>query len=222
VERETGRPLPPVGVIEAAPPARAPFRVIWSRRYRGRTLLLTAFQLLQPVGYYGFMHYLGRLLGAKGFGHDEVLNMQLAASLLAPVGPLLGVWSSDRWQRKGLISALALGLAGLLLVFGLAGSAAVLVPAAALVVVGNNWFSVVFHAYQAELFPTEARATGIGFTYAWSRASMVAVSLVMPGLIATNVPAAFGLMIVAFVGVAVLIGAFGPRTNARPLEAVSG
>src|SRR5262249_9731562 len=108
------------------------------------------------------------------------------------------------------------------LVFGLAGSAAVLVPAAALVVVGNNWFSAVFHAYQAELFPTEARATGIGFTYASSRASMVGVSLVVPGLIATSLPAAFGLMRAALVGVAVLIGVFGPRTNAGPLEAVSG
>jgi putative MFS transporter len=87
-------------------------------------------------------------------------------------------------------------------------------------VVGSNWFSAVFHAYQAELFPTEARATGVGFTYAWSRASMVVLNLLMPGLIATSLAAAFGVMAGSFVGVSVVIGRFGSRTNSRPLEEI--
>jgi putative MFS transporter len=89
------------------------------------------------------------------------------------------------------------------------------------VVVGLNWFSAIFHAYQAELYPTQARATGVGFTYAWSRASMVGVDLIMPGLVATNRAAAFGLMAAALGGVAVTVGVFGPLTNARALEEVS-
>jgi putative MFS transporter len=92
---------------------------------------------------------------------------------------------------------------------------------ASAVVVGLNWFSAVFHAYQAELFPTEARATGVGFTYAWSRISMVALNIIMPGLIATSVAAAFGLMASALLGVAVIVALFGPLTNARALEDVS-
>jgi putative MFS transporter len=79
----------------------------------------------------------------------------------------------------------------------------------------------VFHAYQAELFPTEARTTGIGFTYAWSRASMAAVSFFLPGVIATSLTATFALTASAFLGVAVLIGLFGPLTNSRSLEAIS-
>jgi putative MFS transporter len=188
---------------------------------RGRTVLLMGFQLLQTVGYYGFMHWLPTLLQAKGFHYDDALTMQFGAFLLAPVGPLLAVVSVERWQRKWLIVTLAAALAGLHVAFCLAGNAAALTLIAAAVVVGSNWFSAVFHAYQAELFPTEARATGIGFTYAWSRASLVAVSLVMPGLIVTRLSDAFALTASAFLGVAGLIAVFGPLTNARSLEAIS-
>ena len=222
VQRETGQPLPPVPIAPVESVRRTPFREIWSPRYRGRTILLVAFQLLQTVGYYGFMHWMATLLEAKGMEHDRALTMQFAASLMAPAGPLLGVWSCEHWQRKRLIVTLTLGLTAVLLAFGLAGDPIVLTLLAAAAVVGCNWFSAVFHAYHAELFPTEARATGVGFTYAWSRASMVAVSLFMPALIQTSALAALGLTAGAFTAVAVIIGLFGPLTNGRRLEEVAG
>src|SRR5262249_7795385 len=152
------------------------------------------------------------LLMAKGFDRISAQQMQFAAALLAPVGPLLAVWSIERWQRKWLIVVLTAALAALHVAFGVAGHPVVLIAVAAAVVLGSNWFSAVFHAYQAELFPTEARGTGVGFTYAWSRASMMALTVFMPGLIATSLPAAFALTAGALVGVAVLIGLFGPLT----------
>jgi putative MFS transporter len=222
VERETGKPLPPPAestgrTVQAA----RPWRLIWSPGLRGRTVLLMAFQFLQTAGYYGFMHWLPTLLVRKGFDHNEALTMQFAAFLLSPVGPLLAIWSIERWQRKWLIVALTAALAGLHLAFGVTGDAVALTLIAAAVVIGSNWFSAVFHAYQAELFPTEARATGVGFTYAWSRASMVVVSMFLPGLIATSLPAVFAVTVSAFLGVAVLIGLFGPLTNARSLESLT-
>src|SRR5207253_7480663 len=110
---------------------RVPFLQIWRPPYRGRTLMLVAFQLLQTVGYYGFMHWLPTLLEAKGFAHNEVLDMQIAASLLAPVGPLLGLWTIERWQRKRQIVGLALALAAALVAFGLLQGAVALTLVAA-------------------------------------------------------------------------------------------
>jgi putative MFS transporter len=226
VARETGQALPAVSSPAPLPPVRSspkeggekktPFRELWSPRFRGRTLLLMAFHLLQTIGYYGFMHWQVRLLDAKGFG-DQAFLLLLLASLLAPVGPLFGVWSSERWERKWLIVILTFALGILLIAFGLALNAILLTLVAGGVIVGLNWFSAVFHAYQAELFPTTARATGVGFTYAWSRATMVVMNLVMPGLIANSLPAAFGLMAGSMVAVAVLMACFGPLTNARSL-----
>ena len=85
----------------------------------------------------------------------------------------------------------------------------------------SYWFSAAFHAYQAELFPTRARATGVGFTYSWSRLSAAVSSLVIGALLAYGVGAVVLLITAAWIGVAAIIGVFGPRTNAVPLEVVS-
>ena len=182
--------------------------------------MLIAFQLLQTVGYYGFMHWIAKLLQAKGFEYNAALSMQFYASFLAPVGPLLGVWSIEHWQRKRTLVGLAIMLGTLQVCFGVASGEWLLVLLGAGVVVCSNWFSAVFHAYQAELFPTEARATGVGFTYAWSRVSMGVLNLFMPALIAREPFAPYLLMASAMLGVAAVVGAFGPLTNDRALEEI--
>jgi putative MFS transporter len=221
VERETG-PLPPPEEVPTTPAKRRhAFREIWSPRYRGRTLMLIGFQLLQTIGYYGFMHWVPRLLEAKGYKYNQALEMQFYAYFLAPLGPMLAFWYAERGQRKWILVGLALGLASLQTAFSLTDSTLLLIGLGALIVIGCNWFSAVFHAYQAELFPTEARATGVGFTYAWSRASMVVIALFMPGLIAADYRQALALTASGFVGVALVLGLFGPLTNRRALEEVS-
>jgi len=85
----------------------------------------------------------------------------------------------------------------------------------------SYWFSAAFHAYQAELFPTRARATGVGFTYSWSRLSAAVSSLVIGALLVQGVGAVVLLISGAWLGVALIIGLLGPRTNALPLEIIS-
>jgi putative MFS transporter len=85
----------------------------------------------------------------------------------------------------------------------------------------SYWFSAAFHAYQAELFPTRARATGVGFTYSWSRLSAALSSLVIGAMLTRGVGAVVLLISAAWLGTAAIIGAFGPRTNAVPLEVIS-
>ena len=161
VGREAGPSPEPVAEASSLPVRPMPFWEIWSPRYRRRTLMMVVFHLLQPIGYYGFMHWLVTVLrDAKGLPYDDALRIQLCAFLLAPVGPLLGVWSSERSQRKWLIVGLTLVLASMQVAFGLAEGAVLLIPLAALIVVGLNWFSAVFHAYQAELFPDRGPGDG--------------------------------------------------------------
>jgi putative MFS transporter len=205
------------GTYPGAGGGGAAFRELFSPRNRGMTLLMVVFHLLQTIGYYGFTHWWVKLMAAKGFG-TSALTLALIASLLAPVGPLLGVWTIERWQRKWLLVGLTGGVGLVLIGFGLAVNAVLLTLLAALAIVGLNWFSAVFHAYQAELFPTTCRGTGVGFTYAWSRASMMGLYTVMPALIAASLPATFGLMAGSMFAVAAVIGVFGPLTNARLLE----
>lgn len=74
------------------------------------------------------------------------------------------------------------------------------------------------HAYQAELFPTRARATGVGFTYSWSRLSAVFSTLIVGALLGHGVLAVFIFMVAAMIGVALVVGLYGPKTNALALE----
>ena len=91
----------------------------------------------------------------------------------------------------------------------------------ALFTIFSYWFSSAFHAYQAELFPTRARATGVGFTYSMSRLSAVFSTLIIGALLVRGVFAVFVFMAAAMLGVALVVGVFGPRTNARALEDIS-
>ena len=111
-----------------------------------------------------------------------------------------------------LVAAFGLGFAG-------AATPVMVVAFGALLTLSNYWFSAAFHAYQAELFPTRLRATGVGFTYSWSRLSAVFSSLLIGAvLVRGGVGAVFTLLAAAMCGVALIIGVLGPRTNRIALE----
>ena len=206
---------------EEATPRRSHFQIVWTARYRRRTVLLVLFHLLWPCGYYGFMHWLPTLLIAKQFSTPDAFSLQLFAFMLAPVGPVLGALTVERWERKTLITALALVMGGTMVAVGAVDGHATLTLLAALMVTCCNWFCAAFHVYQAELFPTEARGTGVGFCFGWSRGSIVVLDLFMPAVMATSLQAAVAIMAGPMFAVATLIGMFGPRTNNRPLETLA-
>ena len=83
------------------------------------------------------------------------------------------------------------------------------------------WFSAIFHAYLAEIFPTRARATGVGFTYGMSRLSTVFSTFIIGALLVHGIVAVFAFISSAMVGVALVVGIWGPRTNAVALENLS-
>ena len=184
--------------------------------------MLIAFQLLQTIGYYGFMHWLPILLKAKGFEHNHVLTLQTIALLLAPIGPLLAMWSCERWQRQRLIVALALALAALQAAFGLATDALLLTLLGAVMALCFNWFSAIFHAYQAELYPTRVRALGTSTATAWLRLASIlgpqVVGFVIAGGGLGNVFLVFGVAVL-FAGITVAL--FATETKARVLEEIS-
>jgi putative MFS transporter len=189
--------------------------------------MLVVFHLLQTVGFYGFANWAPTFLLRQGHNLKASLDYGFLIALVSPLGPLLGVLTTERVERKRAIVVLAL----LVAVTGLgfpwasrlvapAGAAAIVAIGAALTVF-SYWFSSVLQAYQAELFPTRARATGVGFTYSWSRLSAVASTLVIGALVARSVNAVFIFMAAAMGGVALVVGLWGPRTNAAALEEIS-
>jgi MFS transporter, putative metabolite:H+ symporter len=208
-----------------APVARLPvlaaFAELWRPPYGKRTAMLIVFQALQTIGFYGFANWAPTFLLKRGMPLLSSLDYTLLIALVAPLGPLVAAFTSDRLERKWTIAvtALLIGLFGL--GFAFCKEPALIVLSGALVTLSNNCFSANFHAYQSELFPTRIRATGVGFTYSWSRLSAALSSLLIGALLVYGVPAVFTLLAAAMVTVALVIFLFGPRSNGLLLEELS-
>src|SRR6202030_2817909 len=201
--------------------ARGTFAELWRPPYLRRTVMLIVFQTLQTIGFYGFANWAPTFLLKRGFSLLHSLEYTMLIALASPVGPILCAWTSDRLERKWTIVTLALLVAAFGLGFGSARTPVAVVTFGTLLTLCNYWFSAAFHAFQAELFPTRIRATGVGFTYSWSRLSAAFSSLLIGAVLLHGVPAVFALLAAAMTGVAVIVAALGPRTNRLALEDLS-
>jgi putative MFS transporter len=198
---------------------RASFTELWRPPYRRRTIMLVIFHALQTIGYYGFANWAPTFLLHRGVSLLRSLEYTLLIALVSPLGPAIAVLTSDKLERKWTIVVMALLIAACGLGFAFWTLPTLIVLSGALVTLCSNWFSALLHAYQSELFPTRMRATGVGFTYSWSRLSASFSSLLIGAvLVRAGVGGVFTLLAAAMLGVAMVIGIFGPRTNRIALE----
>ncbi len=221
VQKEYGQPLPPVETAIVIP-AEPKFVDMWVPPYRKRTLMLLIFHVFQTVGYYGWANWVPTLLIKQGITVSTSLMYTSIIALAAPVGPLIGMWIADRFERKFMIMAIA--LANILL--GLAFSQAKAMESVVLLGVGltlaGNVMSYTYHAYQAELFPTGIRARAVGFVYSWSRFSAIFTSFIIAFVLqGFGVTGVFVFIAMAMVVVIVSVGLMGPRTSNLALEQIS-
>ncbi len=221
IEQETGKPLSTPQNLPVQNSPHVPFIELWHPAYRGRTVMLMIFHLLQTIGIYGFANWAPTFMLKQGRSLHQSLEYAFLIAMVSPVGPLIAVFTSERLERKTSIIFLSLAMAASGLIFPFASRAVTIVSVGALITIFSYWFSAVLHAYQAELFPTRARATGVGFTYCWSRLSAVFSTLIIGTLLTKGVLAVFIFMATAMVGVALVVGIFGPKTNAVALEEIS-
>lgn len=192
---------------------------IWSRAYRGRTAMLVVFNLAQTVGFYGFTSWVPIFLAAHGVGFTKSLQYAFIIAVVNPLGPLLAMRMADRWQRKWQIVGLAIVIAAAGLLFAQARLPAALIALGIVITLANAWFSCAFHAYQAELYPTRVRAQAVGFVYSWSRFSSIFVGFLIAAVLRNyGTAGVFSVIALAMLIVALVIGAFGMRTNRVELE----
>jgi putative MFS transporter len=198
---------------------RISFGELFRAPYLGRTMMMIVFQALQTVGFYGFANWAPTFLLKRGFSLLHSLEYTMLIAVVSPIGPLIAAATADWVERKWTIVVLAILVALFGLGFGSAHVPFTVVAFGALLTLSNYWFSAAFHAYQAELFPTRIRATAVGFTYSWSRLSAAFSSVLIAAvLVRSGVSAVFTVLAAAMCGVALIIAAFGPRTNRIALE----
>jgi putative MFS transporter len=221
VERETQKPLPPPQPLPVEVGHHMPFKELWLPPYRSRTILLMVFQVLQTIGFYGFANWAPTFMLHEGRDLGQSLNFGFLFALMNPLGPIVGVFTTERFERKYALVMLSLLMAGTGMVFAFARTTLAIVSIGCLLTIFGSWFASIFHAYQAELFPTRARATGVGFTYGWSRLSAVFSSVFIGVLLVHGILTVFTFIAVAMCCAALVVGIWGPRANSVALERIS-
>jgi len=190
--------------------------------YRTRTLLMLGFHLLQTIGIYGFANWAPTFLLAQGKTLGQSLEYGFWIALVSPIGPVIGLLTTELIQRRTALIALPLLMAATGFLFPWVDTGLEIVLVGAAITIFSYWFSAVLHAYQAELFPTRLRATGVGFTYSLSRLSAACSSIIIGALLAEGVMAVFIFTGGAMVLCALLVALLGPKTNGVVLEELSG
>ena len=222
VEAEYGRPLPPPGPEEPVSPASR-FVDLWVPGIRGRVILMSVFNIFQTVGFYGFANWVPSLLVKQGITVSTSLGYTTLIALAAPVGPLIGFFLGDKFERKWIIVIAAGAILVCGLVFGQARGPVLIIAMGVALTLAANIMSFSFHAYQQELFPTGVRARAAGFVYSWSRLSVIFSSFIIAFVLERS--GAFGVFVFIAVAMGVVmatIGLFGPRTTNLALEEISG
>ena len=221
VEKDYGRPLPPVAAAEPVLP-HGKFADMWAPPYGNRAVMMIAFNVFQTVGYYGFANWVPTLLIKQGITVTTSLGYTTLIALAAPIGPLIGLLFADRFERKHVIVMMA----GVNIVCGLlfsqASSTAAIIALGIALTLSGNIISYTYHTYQQELFPTGIRARAVGFVYSWSRFSAIWNAFLIAFMLQN-----FGVMgVFVFIGAAMavvmlVIGLMGPRTSGLELEKIS-
>lgn len=190
--------------------------------YRRRFAMMVVFHLLQPLGYYGFGTLATLVLVARGFDVTSSLLYTALSFIGYPVGSALAVPLMQRFDRKSLLmgSVALMAISGL--IFATVDNVVLIVVCGFSTTAISNVFSNIYHVYQAEIFPTDVRASAVGLTYSLSRLSGGALPFVLlPVLYAYGAPAMFTVVVVALAIVIAAVALVGPRTSLLSLDEIN-
>ena len=197
---------------------------LWREDLRRNALLATSMNACAMFGYWGLFTWIPAYLslpvseGGRGLGLMKTTTWLIAMGVGKWLGyALFGFFADAVGRRRSYVTYL-IAAAVLVPLYGIARDPLWLLVLGPLVAFFGTGFFSGFSAIASELFPTEIRATAMGFTYNLGR-GLSAVAPAVIGLLASRFGfgAAFVLLAVAFLAAAVL--ALGlPETKGRRLE----
>lgn len=221
VAKEYGHPLPAPAAPEPVTPTRT-LRDLWVAPYNRRVLMMSIFNIFQTIGFYGFANWVPTLLIKQGITVTNSLLYSSIIAISAPVGPILGLFIADKFERKTMIVFAAFSIVVFGLAFSQTSAPGLLIALGVGLTIASNVMSYSFHTYQAELFPTSIRASAVGFVYSWSRFSAIFTSFLIAGILrGFGTSGVFLFIAAAMLIVMAVIGFMGPRTRDLALEKIS-
>jgi len=207
----------PLDAPLAAGPAPEAVRLL-SPALKRRTLLMLAVWFLVSLSYYGIFTWMPARLAGEGFGFVRGYGFLVIVALAQLPGYALAAWGVERIGRKPtLIGFLILSAAGCAL-FVVAGEATLVATAILLMSFAllGTWGAL--YAYTPELYPTAARASGMGAAGAMARLGGLLAPSLLSLLIARSFGAAVALFAVLLIAAAVAAALIDAETRQRALD----
>jgi len=211
-------------VLGAEPPTptRARLAVLFTPRWRYRTAFAALFWFCQVLPFFALFTFAPTVLASLGL-RDEFTG-GLVLNVFQLVGGVVGVVVMNRLARRGFALWSFVVLAVSLLPLALFGH-----PSAAVVVGSFALFAFVVSAagnletvYPSELFPTELRATGVGFAAAMSRIGAAIGTFLLPlSLVHLGNQATMAIGVAVLLAGAVVAWAWAPETRELTLTEAS-
>ena len=223
-EKATGRPLPTPQTVVATHEKPASWSDLFGRQYLRRTLVVWMIWFSAYLITYGLTVWLPTIY--RTVFHlplDQSLQYGLITQIVGLFGTLTCALTIDYFGRRPWFALAFAGSAAALCTLWLIGASS---PQRVLILVSAAFFcssvlSIGVYLYTPELYPTRARAMGVGTATAWLRlASMIGPTVVgtMIGGGLENVFLAFGLVAAL---AALTTAFFAIETKGRVLEEVS-
>jgi MFS transporter, putative metabolite:H+ symporter len=222
--KATGKPLPPAQAVITTHEKPASWADLFGPQYLRRTLVVWMIWFSAYLITYGLTVWLPTLYRTVfKLSLEQSLQYGLITQVVGLLGTLTCALTIDYFGRRRWFALAFAGAAGALCALWFVGASS---PMRVLVFVSAAFFcssvlSIGVYLYTPELYPTRARAIGVGTATAWLRlASMIGPTVV--GVMVSggleNVFLAFGLVSAL---AAVTTALFAIETKGRVLEEVS-
>lgn len=185
---------------------------------RKRTLLMLAVWFLVSLSYYGIFTWMPARLAGEGFGFVRGYGFLVIVALAQLPGYALAAWGVERvGRRPTLIGFLLLSAVGCAR-FVIAGNATLVATAILLMSFAllGTWGAL--YAYTPELYPTAARASGMGAAGAVARLGGLLAPSLLSLLIARSFGAAVALFAVLLIFAAVAASQIDAETRRQALN----
>lgn len=183
-------------------------RALWSPEFRGRTASLWLVWFCVNFSYYGAFIWIPTILYTQGYDLVRSFGFTLIITLAQLPGYAVSAWLIEVWGRRLTLSVFLIGSAASAVVFGTAGTEAVIIGAGMALSFFNLGAWGALYAVTPEMYPTSLRGTGAGWAAGVGRiASILAPLSVPPLLMWGGAPMLFVVFAIFFVLAAV--GAWG-------------
>lgn len=182
-----------IAELRAAPAARRnTTAALFGPTLGRRTLSLAVVWFGLSFGYYGVFTWLRPIFVGQGIETLSTYWFLVVLALAQVPGYLLAAYALERAGRRATLAAFLLGSAAASAVFAVSTQPAVVIGASLLLSFSLLGAWGALYAYTPELYPTEVRATGMGFAGAVARAAGIVAAQLGGVLLLASFPVALG------------------------------